>query len=272
MMIHQIINRPLQPNHSIFITYPREDEFTKMTSNHVGKACQRLWAKGPSNKHFSATNIRKSTVTHVRLVDPNARLMLANHMSHSPSTADRYYDIIDQRTNAIKVTNLIGSVMNPPLKKANITELDTQTEVTLNTDKKSMERRPEGLITAEESEVHDDDNGMEDESDIGTAIEDYREVSQDMNNEDISVENISATGGHGRRSFARAEVDTLLSICEENIQNSAFTQREILKSMTEHENGPAFLDAMKKKFGEKYIKKIVDRVRTENRQRKKNSN
>jgi len=82
-----------------------------MTSSHVNKSIQRIWQKGPIDKHVSATRFRKATSTAVRAAVPEAREALAKHMTHSTTTADRHYALFNQRQIAMPVANLISSVM-----------------------------------------------------------------------------------------------------------------------------------------------------------------
>ena len=63
------------------------------------------------DKAISATKIRKSIVTSVRRAVPAARGILAQHMCDRVSTADRYYDRMNQVENSIPVSKMIKATM-----------------------------------------------------------------------------------------------------------------------------------------------------------------
>ena len=107
----------LDPSRNIFITYPKPDgSVSQLSTSQVNKSIQRLWNLGLSHrtKHISATRLRKATSTAVRVAHPEARTMLAKYMTHSPNTADRYYNLYNQREMATPVVKLIASVMEKP--------------------------------------------------------------------------------------------------------------------------------------------------------------
>ena len=92
--------------------YPIQSDGTvaEMTSSHINKSIQRIWNRGPVTKHLNATRVRKAT-TCLRAAYPESQTALAKHMTHSVQTADRHYDLHDQREMATPVSNLIQSVM-----------------------------------------------------------------------------------------------------------------------------------------------------------------
>lgn len=100
-------------NRTIFINWPTsKGVVTDMTSSHVNKSIQRFWGRGTSGtKKLTATRLRKATSTTVRKKHPEIRDRLACHMTHKPETADRYYQLHNQREMAVEMTQLIASVM-----------------------------------------------------------------------------------------------------------------------------------------------------------------
>ena len=69
------------------------------------------WGRG-DDKAISATKIRKSIVTSARRAVPAARGILAQHMCHRVSTADRYYDRMNKVENSIPVSKMIQATMS----------------------------------------------------------------------------------------------------------------------------------------------------------------
>lgn len=113
---------------SIFVSFPKSDNtVSEMTSSHVNKAINRIWKLGPIDKPISATKIRKSTSTHVRAAAPGSRDEIARHMSHEPGTADKYYQIYNQRERAKPLCQLIETVMEDQLKEKPISWPKTST-------------------------------------------------------------------------------------------------------------------------------------------------
>ncbi|CAC5389906.1 unnamed protein product [Mytilus coruscus] len=119
-MCKRIPEFPHEWKRSIFVSYPKADKtVSEMTSSHVNKAIKRIWSLGPIEKPISATKIRKSTSTHVRAIAPESREEIARHMSHEPSTADKYYQLYDQQAKAKPVCQLIARVMEGPSEESN---------------------------------------------------------------------------------------------------------------------------------------------------------
>ncbi|VDI75269.1 Hypothetical predicted protein [Mytilus galloprovincialis] len=117
-MCGRIPQFPQDWTRSIFVSFPKSDNtVSEMTSSHVNKAINRIWNLGPIAKPISATKIRKSTSTHVRAAAPGSRYEIARHMSHEPGTADKYYQIYNQRERAKPICQLIATVMEDQLKE-----------------------------------------------------------------------------------------------------------------------------------------------------------
>ncbi|VDI06844.1 Hypothetical predicted protein [Mytilus galloprovincialis] len=196
----------LDPTHPIFITVPIDQQFSVMTTNLINKAIQNIWKKGPVNqKCITATRIRKSTATYVRLADPTSRESLAAHMTHSPQTADRHYNMINQRNNAMMVTNLIATLIQlqpKPLATAYIgpslqiemekkeTPMDKINEEDFDRDEKDKEIDLEATtFDGEEDSQKDDEDYREVNDDIldsNRIDEDYREVNDDILEKDTT--------------------------------------------------------------------------------------
>ncbi|XP_061167887.1 uncharacterized protein LOC133176836, partial [Saccostrea echinata] len=98
---------------SIFIKWPTGGKPPQPLDNSgLNKGLGRLWnTMFGSNKPISTTRLRKSVVTEVRRAVPTSRDVLARHMSHEPSTADRYYHMSDKSKMAVPVSRLITAVM-----------------------------------------------------------------------------------------------------------------------------------------------------------------
>ncbi|CAG2236565.1 unnamed protein product [Mytilus edulis] len=172
-----------------------------MTPSLINKAIQNIWKKAPINQ-------KCITTTDVILADPTSRESLAAHMTHSPGTAGRHYNIINRRNNAIKVTNLIANVM-APMKITNIVELpnDTATNSTCESQiahtaptkaisnsihwpvVTEMEKKetPMDKINEEDFERDEKDKEIDleattfhGEEDSQKDVEDYREVNDDI--------------------------------------------------------------------------------------------
>ncbi|CAG2211240.1 unnamed protein product [Mytilus edulis] len=143
-------------------------------------------------------------------------------MTHSPQTADRHYNMINQRNNAMMVTNLIATVM-VPMKIANIVELpdDTATNSTCESQiahtaptkaisnsihwpvVTEMEKKETPMDKMNEEDFERDEKDKEidleattfDGEDSQKDDEDYREVNDDILD--------SQKGHHKRRSLSR---------------------------------------------------------------------
>lgn len=74
---------------------------------------------------------------------------------------------------------------------------------------------------------------------------------------------------HKRRAFNPDESQLLISLCEKNIKDDHLYKNEIKRTLDGTDEGRKLVEEMEKRFGENVWKKIVDRVRTESKQRKK---
>ena len=89
-----------------------------LTQSGVNKAINSLWQEVHGRgSRVSATMLRKSIVTHVRRSNPLARDVLATHMSHRASTADRYYNLSNQQEMALPVSSLISQTMSQKVRR-----------------------------------------------------------------------------------------------------------------------------------------------------------
>lgn len=61
------VGRVLRPENPIFITFPIDQHFSFMSSNLINRTIQHIWKMGPIQKAITATKIRKSTATHMRI-------------------------------------------------------------------------------------------------------------------------------------------------------------------------------------------------------------
>lgn len=97
----------------IFMKFPQglEERPIPLTSSGIQYAINQLWKCAHAWKVISATQLRKSIVTHVRKQQPHARSALALHMSHNEVTADRYYNWQRRREMAIPMRSLINATM-----------------------------------------------------------------------------------------------------------------------------------------------------------------
>ena len=62
-------------------------------------------------KKINATLLRKATATAVRESRPDLREPLAEHMSHLPTTADKYYNLKKKRDSALTMSNTISKIL-----------------------------------------------------------------------------------------------------------------------------------------------------------------
>lgn len=85
---------------------------TPLSGSGIRHAVQDVWREvHGAQKTISPTVIRKSVATNTRLQNPSLRETLARHMSHQPTTADRYYDLACARRSAFNVVNKIRESM-----------------------------------------------------------------------------------------------------------------------------------------------------------------
>ena len=97
---------------SIFVSFPR---CIPLDNSGINKGLNALWKRVHGKDHpISATKIRKAIVTHVRKACPGSRSILAAHMSHRTTTADRYYNIAQNVGNAMPMARLISATMSTP--------------------------------------------------------------------------------------------------------------------------------------------------------------
>lgn len=96
-----------KPDDGIFITWSnKSDELPGQLKNFRGmeKLCGRV-----IQKKINATRLRKDTA--VRESRPDFRESLAEHMSHIPTTADKYYHLKQKRDSALIMSNTICEIL-----------------------------------------------------------------------------------------------------------------------------------------------------------------
>ena len=244
-MLRLIPNYVPADNKSIFITWPGNDGVAiPMSSSHVNKSLNSIWSQGPIRKPISATRFRKATTTAVRSVVPESREVLAKHMSHSATTADRYYEIHNTRKMAIPVTKLIRSVMENPQK-----------DVTKS--------------------VHWPNNAPQIKQ-IQSPTDETQQVNKDATTEGDSTDafeyeqKTSRYLQHGRRAFLPDEQILLLQLCKDLIKAGTTFKHEIIGRLQSSAEGTRLLLKIKERYGAgNYIQKIVDRIKSEVRKDKK---
>ncbi|CAC5412421.1 unnamed protein product [Mytilus coruscus] len=102
----------------------------------------------------------------------SSRKSLAAHMTHSPETADRHYNLINQRNNSMGVTDLISKVMVPgPMKRANTIELPDENSVPTKKNSASVHwpviaqqiKEKDTQTDEEDTQVDEDDTQIDEE-------------------------------------------------------------------------------------------------------------
>jgi len=98
-----------KPDDGIFITWSnKSNKLPGQLKNFRGmeKLCGRIMGK-----KINATLLRKATATAVRESRPDLREPLAEHMSHLPTTADKYYNLKKKRDSALTMSNTISKIL-----------------------------------------------------------------------------------------------------------------------------------------------------------------
>ena len=97
-----------KPDDDIFITWSKSDKLPGQLKNFrgMGKLCGKVM-----QKKMNATLLRKATATAVRESRPDLRESLAEHMSHLPTTADKYYHLKQKRDSALIMSNTISKIL-----------------------------------------------------------------------------------------------------------------------------------------------------------------
>lgn len=246
-------------NRSIFTCWPKADNaIVPMTSSHINRAINRLWAMGPISKPISATKIRKATTTHVREAIPGARDQLAKHMSHDPKTADKYYNVFSSAKLATPTCQIIANIMEEqPPKMINKSihwikdDSDDSDEDTLSYDWSDEEVLGGPPPTTEDLSVYEVE-----------AVQTEQEDDKEQEKEDMAVpEEEQTSKPHGRRAFSNEESTALIRLCGDVLNSGEVNRPSIQKALRSSEEGRHSSNRLQTKFeGSDHWKKIVDRV------------
>ncbi|XP_061190410.1 uncharacterized protein LOC133198321 [Saccostrea echinata] len=225
---------------SIFIKWSTGGKPQQPLDNSaLNKGLGRLWNKMfDSNKPISTTRLRKSVVTEVRRAVPTSRDVLARHMSHEPSTADRYYHMSDKSKMAVPVSRLITAVMEGESEASRTTKQIAQTSSIQEISQTGTE---EG--SSNPNPTPDSDSPKK----TTQTPEGFPQLPP---------------GPHRRRPFSEIEVRTLVVLLSGLDVTKGITKLAVISHLQESEEGRLFLLNMQNKLGSEYQKKIIDRVRT----------
>ncbi|XP_062583849.1 uncharacterized protein LOC134245593 isoform X2 [Saccostrea cucullata] len=99
-----------------------------LVNSGLNKCLGRLWNKiFGLDKPISTTRLRKAVVTEVRKAVSHSRDVLSRHMSHEPTTADKYYQMADKSKMAVPLSRLITAVMEGESEASRTTQQIAQT-------------------------------------------------------------------------------------------------------------------------------------------------
>ena len=83
----------------------------EMDSGHITRAVQSVFKKGGMDVKVTSTSFRKAAVTAVHSGNPALSGKLARHMSHSESTAKKYYLLAEKRKESVEASKNLGVLM-----------------------------------------------------------------------------------------------------------------------------------------------------------------
>lgn len=209
-------------------------------------------------------------------------------MTHAPGTADKYYQIYDQRENAKPMCQLIATVMEGHVEKSihwpreareenNPTSETNEQDPDKTIDYYSSDQEQEfvgpslftnDFVDTQEEETDEKEVGsVQPISEVQSIKSRYKQYVRQAVRDD---EPITKTLHHRRRSFTDAEASKLITLCETNLASGRITKAAIMDTLYSTEQGRILILELKNKFpGKDYWKMITDRVHTERKRRNK---